>query len=112
MNPMSGGAERDPELGRLLRDAMAGPNPGRFLARLSHALGSLPERRSQWDVLAGWSRPSVLVVAAAAGFLLGLAVWQGWRERMVTPAASVSAAMLEPTQRTDTPILYAVLEGR
>jgi hypothetical protein len=104
-------SERDRELGSLLREALSGPDPARFSARLSSTLAALPARGSQWDVLAGWARPSVLVAAAAAGFALGLALWQGWRERLTrTPDTSVAVAILEPTRQVFEPIIYTVLE--
>ncbi len=111
--PSAFDAGPDRELGELVRDYASGPDGADFNARLRRTLGQLPERASQWDILAGWARPSVVAVAAAAGFLLGLTLWQGWRERMVPgagAAASVSVALLEPTQRTVEPIIYTVLE--
>lgn len=111
MDRSSFGAERDHELGNVLREAFTGPDPVRFSARLGSTLAALPARSSQWDVLAGWARPGVLVAAAAAGFALGLALWQGWRDRLdAAPETSVAGAMLEPTQRGAEPIMYTVLE--
>jgi hypothetical protein len=63
----------DPELGRLLREQLTGPDPDEFLLRLKGAV--LAERGDQWDVLAGWARPRVLAGAIAAGFLLWLGAW-------------------------------------
>ena len=110
------GNEPDQELGSLIRDALRGPDPERFLARLGGALEGLPARASQWDVLATWARPGVVAAAAAAAFFLGVALWQNWRRQTepVTVAPSVSVAMLEaaPVRPGEDQILYAVLEGR
>ena len=107
-------AERDPELGELVRSAFTGPDSAGFELRLGATLARLPERGSQWDVLAAWARPGVVAAAVAAGFLLGFAVWQAWRARLATPGVpSVAVAMLQPTTRGgEQPIMYAVLEGR
>ncbi|MBL8986498.1 MAG: hypothetical protein JNJ80_09510 [Gemmatimonadetes bacterium] len=110
--PSAFDAGPDRELGELVREYALGPAAPAFEARLRATLGRLPERTSQWDVLAGWARPGVVAAAAAAGFLLGLTLWQSWRERAAhagTPA-SVSVALLEPTQRAVEPIIYTVLE--
>lgn len=104
---------QDPELGELLRETYQAPEPEQFLDRLRATMSALPDRGSQWDVLAGWARPSVVVAAAAAGFLLGLALWQSWRERLDHQgASSLSVALLEPTRRSVEPIIYSVLEER
>jgi hypothetical protein len=66
----------DPELGRLLRERLTGPEPEAFLRRLRLAAAGVPAG-DQWDVLAGWARPRVMAVAVAAGFLLWLSVWLG-----------------------------------
>jgi hypothetical protein len=111
-SPFDAGPDR--ELGELLRESWQGPDPIGFRGRLEAALGRLPERASQWDVLAGWARPSVVAVAAAAGLLLGMAWLQSWRNRVQTTAGqvSVSVALLEPTTRTVEPIIYSVLEDQ
>ena len=104
--------ERDAELGSVLREVFTGPAEPQFLARMRGAVTRLPRRQSEWDILAAWSRPRVLMAAAAAGFLLGLSLWQGWRERIAAPSAaepSVTVALLEPV-RVDEPILYTLLE--
>jgi hypothetical protein len=77
----------------------------------------LPARASQWDVLATWARPGVVAVAAAAAFLLGVALWQTWQRQIREPAVaapSVSVAILDAATSPpgETQILYAVLEGR
>jgi hypothetical protein len=68
--------EPDPELGRMLREALTGPEPEAFLRRLRVAVAGA-ERGDQWDVLAGWARPRMLAMAVAAGFLLWLGAWFG-----------------------------------
>ena len=107
-------AGRDPELGELMAEAFDGPDPGGYLARLGTALSRLPSRRSQWDVLAEWARPSVLVAAIAAGFVLGLTLWHHWRERMDPVAATnpVSMAMLDASRLGETQVIYTVLEEK
>lgn len=64
----------DPELGRMLREALTGPEPEVFLRRLRVAVASA-ERGDQWDVLAGWARPRAMAMAVAAAFLLWLGTW-------------------------------------
>ena len=66
--------EPDPELGRLLRAALTGPEPEAFLRRLRVAAAAA-ERGDQWDVLAGWARPRAMAMAVAAAFLLWLGTW-------------------------------------
>ena len=64
----------DPELGRMLRDALTGPAPEAFLHRLKQVVAKA-EPGTQWDVLAGWARPRAIAVAVAAGVLLWLGTW-------------------------------------
>ena len=66
--------EPDPELGRMLREALTGPAPEAFLRRLRVAAAGA-DRGDQWDVLAGWARPRAMAIAVAAGFLLWLGTW-------------------------------------
>ena len=103
---------RDAELGELLRESYPGPEPELFADRIQATIRGLPERGSQWDVLAGWARPGVVMAAAAAGLLLGLALWRSWRHPVGGTEISVSVALLEPMQRSAEPIIYSVLEGR
>ncbi len=117
MEEMPFGNDPDRELGSLIREAYADPDPEQFLARLRGSLEGLPPRVSQWDVLATWARPGVVAAAAAAAFLLGVALWQTWWQRVADPVLSVpsvSVAMLDATQarQGSDPILYAVLEGQ
>lgn len=117
MEEMPFGNEPDRELGLLIREAYVDPDPDQFLVRLRGSLEALPPRISQWDVLATWARPGVVAAAAAAAFLLGIALWQTWRQQVADPALpvpSVSVAMLDAAQarQGSDPILYAVLEGQ
>lgn len=66
--------EPDPELGRMLREALTGPAPEAFLRRLQLAVSGA-QRGNEWDVLAGWARPRAMAMAVAAGFLLWLGAW-------------------------------------
>ena len=66
--------EPDPGLGRMLREALTGPEPEAFLRRLRAAAAGA-ERGDQWDVLAGWARPRAMAMAVAAAFLLWLGTW-------------------------------------
>lgn len=80
--------EPDPELGRMLREALTGPEPEAFLHRLRLALAGA-ERGDQWDVLAGWARPRAIAVAVAAGFVLWLGTWFSW----AAPSAEAGTRM-------------------
>jgi hypothetical protein len=66
--------EPDPELGRMLREALTGPEPEAFLRRLRMSVAAA-EPGNQWDVLAGWARPRAMAMAVAAAFLLWLGTW-------------------------------------
>lgn len=106
-------AGRDAELGELMAEVLDGPDPTGYLARLGSTLAGLPSRRSSWDVLAEWARPSVLVAALVAGFILGLALWQNWRERFAPSAVTpVSVAMLDASRLGEKQVIYTVLEER
>lgn len=106
----------DDELGRLLGAELAGPDAEAYLGRLRQYLAGLPERDSQWEVLARWARPGVLVAAMAAGFLLGVALLNSWHahRKSGTLAASgmPAAALMAPTATEPGTITFAVLEGR
>ncbi len=109
------GGAPDDELGRLLRDELEGPDPSGFLRRLGERLAVLPERDTQWDVLAHWARPPVLVAAALMAFLLGATLLQTWRahDGPSPSVATVPATMfVAPTAVDRNPVLYAVLEER
>jgi hypothetical protein len=106
----------DGELGRRLRDELDGPDPSAYLGRLREFLLALPERDTEWDVLAHWARPGVVVAAMAASFLLGFALLTGWRDHAgpapETAAGMPAAALIAPTAAEPGPITFAVLEGR
>jgi hypothetical protein len=90
-----------------------GPDAKGFLARLGGVLRGLPERDSEWDVLAAWARPRVLAAAMVAGFLLGMAMWRTWRSRGLAPTSAVSVAMLEAIRPPEVnPVVNVVLEER
>ena len=105
-------AGRDVEMGELVAEILDGPDPTGYLTRLGTVLTGLPSRRSSWDVLAEWARPSVLVAAMAAGFVLGLALWQHWRERIEPGTVPVSVAMLDASRLGETQVIYTMLEER
>ncbi len=90
-----------------------GPDPKGFLVRLGEVLRGLPERDTEWDVLATWARPRVMAAAMAAGFLLGMAMWQTWRNRGSTPESPLSVAILETARPPAlNPVINVVLEDR
>jgi hypothetical protein len=102
-----------PGVRELLAREFEGPDGSSFMDRLSARLRSLPARDSQWDVLAAWARPSVLIAAMAAGLLLGLTLWQNWRDRTAVVAApAVSVAMLEEPRPIARSIVYTVMGER
>ena len=84
-------SEPDPELGRMLREALTGPEPEAFLRRLRVAVAGA-ERGDQWDVLAGWARPRAMAMAVAAGFLLWLGTW--FARSPATAEAGIAMASL------------------
>ena len=104
----------DPALGRMLREQLTGTDPEGFVARLARAAAALPDRDTQWEILAHWARPGVLVAAALAGLLLGLELWRDWRAPAAERESLVAPAMvLEVPQRADgNLIFYTVLEAR
>ena len=81
--------ERDPALGALLRDALAGSDELGFLARVRASVALTRQERT-FDVLARWLRPNV--AAAAAIMLLGAALW--WYEGTGRNAGTVTVAEL------------------
>ncbi len=82
--------EPDPELGRMLREALTGPEPEAFLRRLRTAAAAA-ERGDQWDVLAGWARPRAMAVAVAAGFLLWLGTWFASAPAQTDPGVTMAS---------------------
>ena len=106
--------ESDPELGRMLREALTGPEPEAFLRRL-RAAALTAERGDQWDVLAGWARPRAMAVAVAAAFFL----WLGtWFTRSPEPSdlgitmASLPAHMVVSSQPPRVDEIMSALRGR
>ncbi len=104
--------EPGPEVRDLLVREFEGPDGQSFMNRLTDRLRAFPRRDTEWDVLAAWARPSVLIAAMAAGLLLGLTLWRNWRERAVAGAPAVSVAMLEEPRSMTGPIVYTVMEER
>jgi len=104
-------SEPDEELGRMLAPHFEGPDSAGYLSRLRQSLEALPERDSEWEVLARWARPGVLAAAMVAGYVLGLAWWREW-SRPANPPAVAVAALEAPRSGAGEPIFYAVLEGR
>jgi hypothetical protein len=106
--------ESDAELGALLREALTGPAPEAFMARLEATVRGATAERDQWDTLARWARPRVALAAVAAAFLLGLGVWRHW-SRPVSEPESVPLAAAEPRGATVSPgVIWqtVLLEGR
>lgn len=100
----------DPRLVDGLRAHFHGPDSAGMIARLEGALARLPERDTEWDVLAGWARPRVLAAAMAAGFLLGLTLWRQWW-RTDVPPTPISVAILEAPRPVEVnPVMHAILE--
>ncbi|HEU5217523.1 MAG TPA: hypothetical protein VFU23_02635 [Gemmatimonadales bacterium] len=82
--------EPDPELGRMLREALTGPEPEAFLRRLRMAAAEAG-RADQWDVLAGWARPRVMAMAVAAAFLLWLGTWFARSPDLTDPGVTMAS---------------------
>jgi hypothetical protein len=101
-----------PEVSELLRRDFEGPDGPSFIDRLAVVLRALPARDTEWDVLAGWARPGVLVAAVAAGLLLGVTLWQNWYVRSGAVAPAVSVAMLEEPRPIAQSIVFSVMGER
>ncbi|HEX9894822.1 MAG TPA: hypothetical protein VGA78_12915 [Gemmatimonadales bacterium] len=110
--PFDGGA--DPELGAELREALDGPSPDGFLARVKLAVLQAGRRETSWDVLARWS-PAGLVAAVAAALLLWMVL------RPAEPAGDVAGQLIAsaparmevaPAQPETDVLLTSLLEGR
>lgn len=102
----------DPELGGLLREALTGPEPEAFLARLRSAVA---ERDNQWDVLDRWARPRLVVAALAAGLMVWLGVRQfagSEPDSGITIASSRTATVLSADPPSPDDILASLWEGR
>jgi hypothetical protein len=94
--------EPDPELGRMLREALTGPEPEAFLHRLRVAAATA-DRGDQWDVLAGWARPRVMAMAVAAGFLLWLGTWTTRATTATDPGVTVASLPAHAVVSSQTP---------
>ena len=110
--PLSFDSNQDPELGARLRDALDGPDPELFLARMRHAV-SAAGRETPWDVLARWA-PAGLVAATAAAlifwFVLGpVAAPDPGAQFMASAPARMDIA---PGQAEADVLVTSVLEGR
>ena len=95
----------DPVVGELLRRHFEPADPEAFAARV---LGRLGQRRgrTQWEILAGWSRPGIaagLMLAAALGY------WMVLHQDPATPV--VTAEVLDTGQPADADGLMAVVLG-
>ena len=105
----SGDSPPDPRLGALLRESLAVAADGAFVARV---LAALPEagEHSPWELLAGWSRPSLVAASVAAALLTG---WLGlrWGEALPgsdEPRQVVAEQILNPSRLMDGEGLMAV----
>lgn len=102
----------DPHLGARLRDALDGPDPERFLARMREAVHAA-SRETPWDVLARWA-PAGLVAAAVAALLLWFLLAPVAAPDPGTQLmASAPVRMdLAPSQPEADVLVTSVLEGR
>ena len=111
--PLSFDSNPDPELGARLREALDGPDPELFLARLRHAVGAAG-RETPWDVLTRWAPGGVFAAAAAAlafWFVLGRVAVPDAATQFI--AASAPARMeVAPSQPEADVLVTAVMEGR
>jgi hypothetical protein len=106
--------EPDLELGRALRTVLTGPAPEAFLQRLKGAIAGV-EQGSQWDILAAWSRPRVMIAAIAAAFLLWFGGWMATSldlEPGVMVASLPAHTVLSPQPPPVDEILSALMERR
>jgi hypothetical protein len=106
-------AQPDSELGAALREALDGPAPERFLARVQAALRQAGRGETSWDVLARWA-PAGLIAAAAA-----LVLWMVLLRPAGEPAepghliAAAPARMeIAPAQPETDVLVTSLLEGR
>lgn len=104
-------AERDEELGALLRDHLTGPNAERFVARLR----TEPQRTDRDDsmsILGRWAKPGIMVAGIAAVALL----WLGYRTVREEPNQRVAFApvseVINVGPNSGELLLATVLEGR
>ena len=103
MSPFT--AAPDPELGSALREALAMPHDGAFVARVRARL----TKRAWEDELAGWFWQG-LVAASLATVLAG---WS-WSQGATTSAtdASVASELLNGSRPGSDVFLVAMSEGR
>jgi hypothetical protein len=110
--PTSFESARDPDLGARLRDALDGPDPELFLARIRHAV-SAAGRETPWDVLARWAPAGVaaaMVAAILCWFALRPIASPGDATQLI---ASAPARMdIAPGQPEADVLVTSVLEGR
>ena len=104
--------KQDGELGDQLRDALEGPEPELFLARMRDAVHQA-RRETSWDVLTRWA-PVGLIAAAAAALVFWFALG---RSALPDPAtqfiASAPARMeIAPGQSEADVLLSTIMEGR
>jgi hypothetical protein len=104
----------DEELGHALRTVLTGPEPEAFLQRLKGSIAGV-EQGSQWDILAAWSRPRVMLAAIAAAFLLWFGSWMAISpspEPGVLVASLPAHTVLSPQPPPVDEILSAMMERR
>jgi hypothetical protein len=106
-------AQPDDELGVALRDALDGPVPERFLARVRQAVQQAGRGETSWDVLARWA-PAGLLAAAAAAVL-----WMMLLRPAAEPlepghliAAAPARMEIAPAQPETDVLVTSLLEGR
>ena len=110
--PLSFDSNQDPQLGARLRDALDGPDPQLFLARIRDAV-TTAGRETTWDVLARWA-PAGLVAAMAAALIFWLVVG---RSAVPDPATQFFASApvrmeIAPSQPEADVLVSDVMEGR
>jgi hypothetical protein len=110
--PLSFDSNQDPELGARLRDALDGPDPELFLARMRHAV-STASRETTWDVLSRWA-PAGLVAATAAAVIFWLVIGRSAVPNPATQFMASAPARMEiaPSQPEADVLVTSVLEGR
>lgn len=110
--PLSFDGNQDAELGARLRDALDGPDPELFLARMRHAV-SAARRETTWDVLSRWA-PVGLVAATAAAVIFWLVVGPSAVPDPSTQFFASAPARMEiaPSQREADVLITDVMEGR
>ncbi len=99
----------DPELGRMLREALAVPHDGAFATRVRALVRQQRERG--WDeVLAGWFWQGVL--AATLAVVVGAVTWRVLDHATALPSGEESVAVqLLDGERPGADILLAAMVG-